>query len=350
MTVDEATLKDEIREIKRKFGSKLVILGHFYQRREILDFADYMGDSFELSRKAAQLSDAKHIIFCGVHFMAESAAILVSQNQTVQIPALDAGCPMADMASIEDVERAWHEITRIISEKKIIPIAYMNSSADIKAFCGRHGGAVCTSSNAEKLFRWGLNRAEKIFFLPDEHLGRNTANILGIPQDERILWDAHHPEKSNEMALSKATLILWNGFCHVHTFFIPEHIKNIRKRFPGAVIIAHPECREEVMELVDFSGSTAFIENYVRKAPSGAVIAIATEINMVDRLAREFPDKTIVEVARSLCPNMFKNNLFNLKQTLDNLGQKNVVTVPAEIKEYASRALRTMIEVTTKTL
>ncbi len=347
MKVDEQNLINEIENIKKSLGKRLVILGHYYQRKEIVALSDFKGDSFALARQAAHISDAQYIIFCGVHFMAESAAVLAQPHQVVQLPALDAGCPMADMANYDDVLSAWHTITGFLPGIRVTPITYMNSSAQIKSFCGQHDGAVCTSSNADKLFRWAFDRGEKIFFLPDEHLGRNTANMLGILPDECVLWDPGNPDKCTPEDLIRAKVILWQGYCHVHTFFTTDHIKHIRTKFPEAVIIAHPECREEVISMVDYSGSTKFIDDYVRQAPSGSTIAIATELNMVDRLATQYPDKTVIEVARSLCPNMFKINLSNLRITLDNPGKRNIVRVPRDISKYAEKSLRTMIEVVT---
>ncbi|MDX9702706.1 MAG: quinolinate synthase NadA [Candidatus Auribacterota bacterium] len=347
MTVEnEQQIIETINDIKKQNGDKLVILGHYYQRREILTVADYMGDSFELARRAASLDDAKYIIFCGVHFMAESASILSKPYQTVQLPDLDAGCPMADMARLPEVEKAWNTITEFIPSSQIVPITYMNSIASIKAFCGRHGGAVCTSSNANILFKWARQQGKKIFFLPDEHLGRNTAHNLNIPEDKMFVWDPLMPDDKRIIAnIDAVELILWKGHCHVHTFFNVEHVNYIRKNFPSAVIIAHPECTRDVIQQVDYSGSTSFIERYVKEAPSGSVIAIATEINMVDRLARQYADKQIIPVARSLCPNMFKINLPKLKTTLEQLGRYNIIEVPQSVRQDAHRALSAMLSV-----
>ncbi len=346
MPVKENQLIDEISDLKKQIGSKLLLLGHYYQRKEIVDLADFKGDSFALSKKAANLDEAEYIIFCGVHFMAESAAILAKPNQIVQIPDQQAGCPMADMAKFADVENAWTHLKTIIGNKKIIPITYMNSTAEIKSFCGANDGTVCTSSNADKIFRWALEQGDKIFFMPDEHLGRNTANKLGIEKEKVVLWDPHYDDGNLSSAqIETAKVILWKGFCHIHTFFEPEHIDNIRNKFPDAVIIAHPECKEEVIDMVDFSGSTGFIDKYVANAKTGSTIAIATEINMIDRLSREYPDLRIIEVARSLCTNMFKIDLEKLKTTMLNLGKHNIVTVNYKIKYNADRALRKMIQI-----
>lgn len=346
MPIKNEPIIDEILDLKKQLGSKLLILGHYYQRKEIVDLSDFKGDSFALSKKAANLDETEYIIFCGVHFMAESASVLAKPSQIVQIPDLQAGCPMADMAKITDVENAWTHFKTIVGNKKIIPITYMNSTSEIKSFCGANDGTVCTSSNADKIFRWALEQGDTIFFMPDEHLGRNTANKLDIKKDELALWDPNYKNGNlSSSQIKNAKIILWKGFCHVHTFFKPEHIKNIRNKFPDAVIIAHPECKEEVIDMVDFSGSTGFIDQYVNKAKSGSTIAIATEINMIDRLARDHSDLKIIEVAGSLCTNMFKIDLQKLKTTMQNLGKHNIVTVNYKIKYHADKALRKMIKI-----
>ncbi len=338
---------NEIKKLKNSYNREMVILGHYYQRKEIIEVSDYCGDSFELSKIASNLPDAKYIIFCGVHFMAESASILSKANQIVQIPAMDAGCPMADMADYSDVKIAWEILRKNMPDSCIIPVTYMNSTAEIKAFCGKNGGAVCTSSNAEKILRWAFDHGDKVMFLPDEHLGRNTAKKLGLTGNDIFLLDNDINQVINRVdQLRNSKLILWNGYCHVHTFFTVEHINNIRKKYPEATIIVHPECRQEVVDIVDYNGSTSFIYKFAQNAPVGSTIAIATEVNMIDRLSREFPDKNIIDVARSMCPNMYKINLNNLKKTIDNIGMYNIVAITGDIKEYAGIALRKMIEIT----
>ncbi len=341
---DNGNALEQIRCLKSEMGENLVILAHHYQRKEIVEIGDYCGDSFELSRKAAADSNAQFIVFCGVHFMAESAEILSESHQTVQIPNPDAGCWMADMADIHLVERAWEDLLSIAGENTVMPIVYMNSDASLKAFCGHHGGAVCTSSNTPAAFRWGFTLRDKIFFFPDQHLGRNTGNRMGIPSDSMVVWDPHKPLGGNRAEnIRRAKLILWEGHCLVHTRFTVEHISNMRRRFPEAKIVVHPECTQEVVEQSDDVGSTGFIVNYVKKAPSNTTIVIGTETNLIERLASENPDKTILELHHSLCPNMFKINPENLLRTLENIGKFNQITVPEDLKKDARLALDRML-------
>ncbi|NIM20601.1 MAG: quinolinate synthase NadA [Candidatus Latescibacteria bacterium] len=336
---------DRIRGHKARLGKKLVILGHHYQRESIIGVSDFVGDSFGLSASAASQKNAKHIIFCGVHFMAESARVLASPSQRVFQPNLTAGCPMADMADIDDVEVAWESIQQVLGSDAVIPITYMNSSADIKAFCGRNGGAVCTSSNAGRVFEWALDKGRKIIFFPDEHLGRNTANALGIPKRQQILWNPNLPNGGNSIEdIRNAVVTLWKGFCHVHTHYTVEHIREARKRYPNCKIVVHPECKDDVVAEADEAGSTSFICSYVEQAASGATILIATEVNLTTRLAHEYPDKTILPVSRSLCHNMYRINPGNLLYTLDNLGKVNEVFVDPEVLEGARLALQKMLE------
>ncbi len=342
---DDKDIIEQIRAIKQKLGKELLILTHHYQRKEIVDLGDYLGDSFGLSQKAAEDKNARFIVFCGVHFMAESAEILSQPNQTVQIPDLNAGCWMADMAEKVSVEKAWQEITAIISEETMTPVVYMNADAEIKAFCGRHGGIVCTSSNAPAALKWGFSQREKIFFFPDQHLGRNTGNQMGIPAEEMIVWNPKKPLGGNTAeSIKKARLILWDGYCLVHTRFSVKQIAEIRTKFPEAKIVVHPECTQEVVAEADANGSTSFIVKYVKNAPPDSTIIIATEINLIDRLSLEYPDKNIMELSYSLCPNMFKINPGNLLETLENIGRTNIITVPEEIKADARLALSRMLE------
>jgi len=334
----------QIRSIKEALGQELLILTHHYQRDEIVNLGDYRGDSFGLSQKAAADNAAKFIVFCGVHFMAESAAILAQPHQRVQIPDLEAGCWMADMADIYIVEKAWNEVTSITGEDAVMPIVYMNSDAALKAFCGHRGGAVCTSSNTPAAFRWAFGEREKILFFPDQHLGRNSANQMGISPEEMIVWNPHKPLGGNTVDdIGKARVILWDGYCLVHTRFKVDHVLTRRQQFPEAKIVVHPECTEDVVALADAVGSTSFIVDYVEKAPPGTTIVIGTEINLVERLALENPGKKVLDLHRSLCPNMFKINAEKMLWTLENLGQVNVVTVPEAMRQDARRALDRML-------
>jgi len=351
--MSDQQLTEQIKARKVELGKRLVILGHHYQRREIVELSDFRGDSLGLSRDAAQQQDAEFIVFCGVHFMAESAEILSQPYQLVQLPELSAGCPMADMADIFQVESAWREIDKICGSQNVTPVTYVNSSAELKAFCGRNDGVVCTSSNASSVFDWGFEKTEKLFFFPDEHLGRNTANKKGIQRDKVIVWNPEEEMEGHESSsgntrkqVRDADVILWKGYCHVHTFFKPEHVLTIRNKYPEAIIIVHPECVEEVVDMVDEDGSTAFIVKFVQEAKPGSTIVIGTEINLINRLAMENPDKRIFELTRSFCPNMYKINLRNLLWTLDNIGKINVVTVPEQIKAEARVALERMLEIT----
>lgn len=349
--IRETETKEGIRRIqalKKRFSEKLLILTHHYQRKEIVDLGDYRGDSFGLSQTAADQKACQFIVFCGVHFMAESAEILSQPHQTVQIPAMEAGCWMADMADSPAVENAWKALTQITGSGGVMPLVYMNSDASLKAFCGRNGGAICTSSNAAAAFKWGLQSRDKVFFLPDRHLGQNSADQLGLPPEEIILWDPQKPLGGNSPEdIRRARVILWNGYCLVHTRFQVEHVHKIREDCPEAKIVVHPECTRQVVAMADAVGSTSFIVQYVKEASPGATIVIGTEINLVHRLALEHPDKRILELHYSLCPNMFRINLKNLLWTLEHIGEVNVVRVPEEIKKEAKTALDRMLALNT---
>ena len=338
-------LSDRIREIKAMAQRELIILTHHYQRKEVVDLGDVQGDSFALSQRAASDKHARYIIFCGVHFMAESAAILAQPHQIVQIPDEEAGCWMADMADNQAVKRAWEDVATIVDEGSVMPIVYMNSDAELKAFCGRQGGTVCTSSNAPAAFRWAFSRREKIFFFPDEHLGRNTGNQMGIQPDEMIVWNPEEPLGGNTAeSIKRAKMILWEGYCLVHTRFREDHVMKMRKRFPEARVVVHPECTQEVVALADAVGSTSFIVKYVENAPPDTTIIVGTEINLVNRLALEFPDKKVLELHYSLCPNMFKISPDKLLRTLEHIGQVNRVEVPGAIRADARMALDRMLD------
>ena len=342
-TTAEKTVLERIGEHKKQLGDRLVILTHHYQRKDIVDLGDYRGDSFGLSQKAAS-SRADHIVFCGVHFMAESAAILAQPHQTVQIPDIEAGCWMADMADIVAVDRAWTDVTGITGEASVIPMVYMNADASLKAFCGSHRGIVCTSSNADAAFKWAFGQGEKIFFYPDQHLGRNTGNQMGIASEEMIVWSPGTPLGGNTRdQIKNARVILWDGYCLVHTRFTVKHIEEMRHRVPDALIVVHPECTEDVVNMADATGSTSYIVKYVERAPSGATVAIGTETNLVRRLALEHPEKRILALHESTCPNMFKISPEKLLRALENIGALNVVRVQEDVKAASRIALDRML-------
>ena len=348
--LSEEQLDERIGQAKRALGSRVVILGHHYQRDEVVKFADFRGDSLKLSRLAANRKEAEYIVFCGVHFMAESADILRDEHQLVVLPDLNAGCSMADMADGDQVEVCWEEIGRA-SGSSVVPVTYINSTAVIKAFVGRKGGAVCTSSNAQKVMAWALARGEKGLFIPDEHLGRNTAYRLGIPLEEMAVWDPHREMGGlSEEAIQRARVILWKGHCSVHLRFLPEHVKKVRESYPGIRVIAHPECRWDVCELADDVGSTEFIIKRVTEGGPGSQWAIGTEIHLVKRLAQENPDRTVISLddCGCLCSTMYRISPQHLCWTLESLveGQVvNCVQVDDETRRWAHLALDRMLEI-----
>src|SRR5215218_10149008 len=354
LVMSDEEMHERIEIAKRELGSRVLVLGHHYQRDDVIAHADLQGDSYQLSVMASQ-TDAEYIVFCGVHFMAESADILGKPHQQVILPDMGAGCSMADMATIEQVEDAWQQLGEIgVLKNKVAPITYMNSSAAIKAFCGRNGGVVCTSSNAVPLFDVYLKEYDKMFFFPDQHLGRNTGAKFGIPLDRMVLWNPHEELGGNtEEALHEAKLILWRGHCSVHGRFKPWHVEQIRKQVPDVKVLVHPECMREVVEISDLDGSTSFIINTVEKAPAGSKWAIGTEVNLVNRLQQRFPDKEIRLLAPDLCmcATMYRIAPQNLAWAMENLLDGNVVNeiiVDDETKHYASIALERMISLTEK--
>ena len=340
-------IQAEIREIKRRYAERLVILGHHYQRKEIVDVADFRGDSFDLSRRASEEKAAEFIVFCGVRFMVESAAILARDDQKVFHPNSRAGCPMADMSDLDEVERAWEEMGRVVDTSRVVPITYMNSWAELKAFCGEHGGAACTSSNATKIFEWAFSRGDRILFFPDEHLGRNTARSMGIPKDAMRVFDSRKKDGGlTREEIERSRVLLWKGFCHVHTWFTTAHIDAARAQYPGCRVIVHPECTEEVVLAADAVGSTNFIARAVHEAPPGSVLFVGTEINMVHRLGLEYPGKIVLPLSRSMCPNMYRVDPENLLETLRTLETTAVpVRVPERVKAGARLALERMLAV-----
>ena len=337
---------ERISEIKAKEGDKLVILGHHYQRQDIISVSDIIGDSFELSRKAAALNNASTIAFCGVHFMAESAFLLAPPGRSVYLPDIDAGCPMADMADISQVEKAWQQLEKALGEEPAIPLVYMNSSAAIKAFCGKHGGAVCTSSNAQKVLQWAFEKGKRVLFLPDEHLGRNTANNMGIVGDDVVLWRPYSESGGVEKeSLEKSRLILWKGFCIVHQNFTVDDVKRVRNEHPQAKIYVHPECKEEVVKLSDGNGSTSYLVKVAAEAPAGSEVCIGTEVHLVDRLTEQMSDKKVFPLRRSECANMAKITPKKLLHTLETLDENKIVTVKEEYQENARLALQRMLDI-----
>jgi quinolinate synthase len=345
----ERELDERIVRAKAELGSRLVILGHHYQRDEVIQFADYRGDSLKLSQLAAARKEAEFIVFCGVHFMAESADILSGDHQTVILPDLNAGCSMADMADLEQVEVCWEEIAAV-SDARIVPVTYINSTAAIKAFVGRRGGAVCTSSNARKVMEWALAQGGKGLFLPDEHLGRNTGYRMGIPLEEMAVWNPHEELGGlSEEEVRRARLILWKGHCSVHQRFLPEHVRSARAKYPGIRVISHPECRWEVCELSDEIGSTETIIRRVTDSEPGSQWAVGTEIHLVCRLAKELPDRLVVSLddCVCMCSTMYRISPQHLCWTLESLVEGRVVnrvSVDAETKRWARVALDRMLE------
>jgi quinolinate synthase len=337
---------------KATLGSRLVILGHHYQRDEVMRWADARGDSFGLSRLAAANHDAEFVVFCGVHFMAESADILTGEHQQVILPDLNAGCSMADMADIDSVEEAWEAIGAVTDSERVVPITYMNSSADLKAFVGRHGGAVCTSSNARAVLTWALGRGEKVLFFPDQHLGRNTGHQLGYTEADMVVWDPRRDLGGlEERQVKEATFLLWKGHCSVHQRFRPEHIADFRAEHPGGQVIVHPECAHDLVALADQVGSTDFIIAAVDAAPAGSVLAIGTEIHLVRRLATEHPHLTVVSLDPLICPcsTMFRVDAPHLCWVLEHLVAGEVVnqiTVDGDTAAWAKVALQRMLDIT----
>lgn len=339
-----------IQALRDELGDRLTILGHHYQRDEVIQFADFQGDSYKLSQEAATQTEAEFTLFCGVHFMAESADILGKPDQHVILPNLEAGCSMADMAKPEDVEAAWSALAGL-GIHDVIPITYMNSAASIKAFCGRNGGIVCTSSNATRVYDWALDRGERIMFFPDEHLGRNTAVKKGIPQERMVVWDPFQPLGGNtEEDLLNATVILWKGYCSVHARFSVEQIEKARAEYSDVNVLVHPECRVEVVQASDFDGSTEYIIDMIRDAPSGSVWAVGTEINLVRRLQNQMPDKTIFCLDPVICPcsTMYRVHPAYMLWTLEHLVRGEIVNeikVDPTIARDAKVALDRMLSV-----
>ena len=354
--MSDEELHARIRAAKETLGDRVVILGHFYQRDEVIQYADFVGDSFQLANAALTKPDAETIVFCGVHFMAETADILARPEQHVILPNLAAGCSMADMADEDSVEAAWEELTELYGsepdadgKQPVIPVTYMNSSAALKAFCGRHGGIVCTSSNASTVLEWAFERGQRVLFFPDQHLGRNTAKAMGIPIAQMPTWNPRKPlGGSTTEQLMEAKVLLWHGFCSVHKRFSVAQIKQARADHPGLKVIVHPECPMPVVDAADAFGSTDKIRRYVASAEPGDVIAIGTEVNMVNRLAAEYPDRTVFCLDPVVCPcsTMYRIHPGYLAWTLDGLvaGEvRNEIVVDPEVAVDAKVALERML-------
>ena len=371
LVLPDHTMDDRIAAAREALGRECVILGHHYQRDEVIRFADIRGDSYKLAREAAQ-AGGKYIVFCGVHFMAESADILSHRNQVTILPDLNAGCSMADMAEITQVEDCWERLVAagLTSDlgDGVTPITYMNSTAAIKAFCGERGGVVCTSSNAAGAFNWGFRRTragapaphqqniperQKILFLPDQHLGRNTGFAMGIPLNEMVVWDPYLPNGGlTRERMNAAKVIVWKGHCSVHQRFLPEHVDNVRAKYPGIRVIVHPECRWEVCQKADGIGSTEGLLKMIRNAPSGSMFAVGTEIHLVNRMGKEFAaeGKRVITLNDSgcLCTTMFRISPQHLCWVLENLTEGNVVNqirVKEDVKHWAKVALDRMLEI-----
>ena len=345
---------DRISSRKQELADNLLILCHHYQQQDLFQFADLTGDSLKLAKEAAAISDREFIVFCGVHFMAESADILADPGQKVLLPHLHAGCPMADMATVGAVSQAYKELLTVgvmANEKDLVPVTYVNSSAAIKAFVGEREGSVCTSSNGERVLQWALNKGEKVFFFPDEHLGRNSAAALGIPDEQVLLWRRGELLGGNTVQeLKQAKILLWDGYCEVHMRFLPDHVRQWRLKEPDIKIIAHPECPRDVVSIADLYGSTETIISAVKDSAPGSKWAIATEVNLVDRLKRDHPDKEIHLLASSSCQctTMDCNQPVNLLWLLDNLARgevKNQIVVDPGTAKLAAKSLEQMLAI-----
>ena len=359
-SLDNSELSARIEQVRRQMGSELLILGHHYQQDEVIAHSDLRGDSLQLSQSAAASRECRSIVFCGVHFMAETADIVANRPEkstarngrrvTVVLPDMAAGCSMADMAAIEQVENAWDDLAEVIDTERVVPVTYINSAASLKAFCGRHGGIVCTSSNAAAVLQWAFQRGDRVFFFPDQHLGRNTALKMGITNEQMPVWDPHDDQLGgNEtIAIAGSKVILWKGHCSVHQMFRPEHVQQFRQRFPGIKILVHPECPQEVNDLADVSGSTGKIIKTVEAAPAGTQWAIGTELHLVNRLKQEHPEQEIhfLSPVICMCATMYRIDLAHLCWSLENLQAgtpANVIEVDPETARWSLIALERML-------
>ena len=361
--LDDTALASRIDEVRQRLGSRVLILGHHYQQDGVIAHADLRGDSYQLSKSAAERTDCEAIVFCGVHFMAETADILVNRPEQVAgrnglrvnvvLPDTAAGCSMADMAAIEQVEDAWADLGEIIDTDDITPVTYINSAASLKAFCGRHGGIVCTSSNARAVLEWAFARTKRVLFFPDQHLGRNTANSMGVPLEQMCVWNPHDPRLGGNDAttLEKSRVILWQGHCSVHAMFRPEHVDTMRENLPDVKILVHPECAMEVVEKSDLAGSTSYIINQIEAAAPGTSWAIGTELHLVRRLEQEHPEQTIRFLSPTvcMCATMYRIDLAHLCWSLEHLesgNPVNVICVDQDTAHWSVVALERMLNVT----
>ncbi len=360
--LSDEELSKRIAAGRAKLGSRLLILGHHYQQDEVIEHADLRGDSYQLSQLAANSSDCRTIIFCGVHFMAETADILANRPEKlsernglrvdVLLPDMAAGCSMADMAAIRQVEEAWDQLGEVIDTSQLIPVTYINSAASLKAFCGRHGGIVCTSSNAAAVMNWAYQRGNRVFFFPDQHLGRNTALTMGITNAQMPVWDPYADDLggNSEQSILDSKVVLWKGHCSVHQMFRPEHVAQFRQRYPGIKILVHPECPQEVNDIADISGSTSKILRTVEEAPAGTRWAIGTELHLVNRIKKEHPEQEVhfLSPVVCMCATMYRIDLAHLAWCIENLlaGEiVNAIQVDPETARYSLIALERMLEV-----
>jgi quinolinate synthase len=361
-SLEDAVLTERIQKIRREMGSKLLILGHHYQQDEVIALSDLRGDSYKLSELAASNTECRSIVFCGVHFMAETADILANRPQRlaerggeripVVLPDMAAGCSMADMAEIEQVEDCWDQLSGFIDVEDVMPVTYVNSAASLKAFCGRHGGIVCTSANARPVLQWSFAQRRRVLFFPDQHLGRNTALRMGVPVDEMPVWDPHVEDLggNTEEVIRSSRVILWKGHCSVHQMFLPQHVDAFRERYPGIKIMVHPECMQEVVDMADEIGSTGAIIRTVKESPAGTKWAIGTELHLVNRLKHEHPEQEIHFLSPTvcMCATMYRIDLPHLCWSLEKLAAGtpvNVVRVDDETAADALKALSRMLEV-----
>ena len=355
-------LADRIRMAKKDLGSRLLILGHHYQQDEVIAHADLTGDSYQLSKLAADSADCRYIIFCGVHFMAETADILANRPEKlaqrngervkVVLPDLSAGCSMADMAGIAQVENAWEQLGEVIDTNDLTPVTYINSAASLKAFCGKHGGIVCTSSNAKAVLEWSFAQRKRVFFFPDQHLGRNTSLKMGIPNEEMPVWDPYAEDMggNSEESIAKSRVILWKGHCSVHQMFRASHVEQFRAKHPGIKILVHPECMQEVNDLADISGSTSKIITTVQQAAPGTKWAIGTELHLVNRLKKEHPEQEIhfLSPVVCMCATMYRIDLAHLCWSIENMVEGSIVNqidVDADVARWSLIALERMLSI-----